>query len=265
VPPIFPPPPLPLLSSLFSLHGQVAIVTGAGKGIGRACALALAQAGADVALAARTLSDLEAVAADIRALGRRAIAVAGDVGDEAVLDTLVARTLAELGKVTLLVNNAGGAGPNSPLKMGGDEFSAVLAWNVTPAYLLIQKTAAAMKDAGGGAVVNISSVAARYAQKHFSAYGAAKAALNQMTRNLAQDFGPAVRINAIEPGTILTDALAPFLTPDRKERMEKSTPMGRLGQPEDIAAAALFLLAPASGWITGKVLGVDGGVEAPNF
>lgn len=251
--------------ALFSLQGQVAIVTGAGKGIGRACALALARAGADVALAARTQADLDAVADEIRALGRRAITVAGDVSDEANLDTLVARTVAELGKVTILINNAGGAGPNSPMKMGGDEFSAVLAWNVTPAYLLIQKTAQAMKDAGGGAVVNISSVAARYAQKHFSAYGAAKAALNQMTRNLAQDFGPAVRINAIEPGTIMTDALAPYLTPERKERMETSTPMGRLGQPEDIANAALFLVSSASGWITGKVLGVDGGVEAPNF
>ena len=253
------------VSSPFSLNGQVAIVTGAGKGIGRACALALAQAGADVALAARTLSDLEAVAGEIRALGRRAITVAGDVSDETALDTLVARTVAELGKITILINNAGGAGPNSPLKMGGAEFSAVLAWNVTPAYLLIQKTAQAMREAGGGAVVNISSVAARYAQKHFSAYGAAKAALNQLTRNLAQDFGPTVRINAIEPGTIMTDALAPFLTPERKERMVASTPMARLGQPEDIAHAALFLVSPASGWVTGKVLGVDGGVEAPNF
>jgi 7-alpha-hydroxysteroid dehydrogenase len=252
-------------SSLFSLNGQVAIVTGAGKGIGRACALTLAQAGADVALTARTQADLEKVAAEIRAMGRRAIVVAGDISQEATMDTLVAETIKSFGKITILINNAGGAGPNSPLKMGGNDFSAVLAWNVTPAYMMIQKTAKAMREAGGGAVVNISSVAARYAQKHFSAYGAAKAALNQMTRNLAQDFGPAIRINAIEPGTIMTEALAPFLTPERTERMLSSTPMGRLGQPEDIAASALFLVSPASSWITGKILGVDGGVEAPNF
>ncbi len=247
------------------MQGQVAIVTGAGKGIGRACALALAQAGADVALAARTQDDLDAVAGEIRALGRRAITVACDVSDEASLDNLVARTVAELGKITALVNNAGGSGPNDPSKMNGTDFSHALIWNVTPAFMLIQKAAGAMREAGGGAVVNISSVAARYAQKHFSAYGAAKAALNQMTRNLAQDYAPLVRINAIEPGTIMTDALAPFLTPERKQGMLERTPMARLGQPEDIAAAVLFLASPAAGWITGKILGVDGGVEAPNW
>lgn len=250
---------------LFSLHGQVAIVTGAGKGIGKACALALAQAGADLVLAARTQADLDAVAAEITALGRRAITVAGDISDEATMDRLVARTVTELGRLNILINNAGGSGPNHPLKMGGAQFSEELVWNVTPAYLMIQKCVPAIRDAGGGAVVNISSVAARYAQKHFSVYGAAKAALNQLTRNLAQDFGPQVRINAIEPGTIETEALAPFLTPERKKRMIESTPLGRLGRPEDIAAAALFLASPAAGWITGKIIGVDGGVEAPNF
>ncbi len=250
---------------LFSLDGQVAIVTGAGKGIGRACALAFARAGADGALAARTPSDLDAVAAEIAALGRRAIAVACDVAEEAALDRLVARTREELGRITLLVNNAGGAGPNDPRRMGAAEFSRVLSWNVQPAYLLIQKAAPHMRDAGGGAVVNISSTAARYAQKHFSAYGAAKAALNQLTRNLAQDYAPHIRINAIEPGTIMTDALAPFLTPERKQALLDGTPMGCLGQPEDIAAAALFLASPAARWITGKILGVDGGVEAPNW
>ena len=249
----------------FALTGQVAIVTGAGKGIGRACALALAQAGADIALFARTESDLAEVKQQIEAIGRKAIAVPGDVNKEEDLDKLIQRTTAELGKLSILINNVGGGGPNDPRKVSGKNVGDMLAFNVVPAYSLIQKSAEAMQAAGGGTVVNISSVAAKYAQKYFSAYGAAKAALNQLTRNLAQDYGPTVRINAIEPGTIMTEALAPFLTLERKERMIKSTPMGRMGQPEDIASAALFLASPASSWITGKILSVDGGVEAPNF
>lgn len=251
------------IRSRFSLSGQVAIVTGAGKGIGRASSLALAQAGADVTLAARTQADLDQVAGEIRALGRRALPIACDVNDDVALDRLVQATLAELGRITILVNNAGGAGPNDPRRMPAKDFAAVLAWNVAPAYALIQKCAKPMRDAGGGAVVNISSTAARYAQKRFSAYGSAKAALNQMTRNLAQDFAPHVRINAIEPGSILTDALAPHLTPERKAAMLERTPLARLGEVEDIAAAVLFLASPASSWITGRIIGVDGGAESP--
>ncbi|RJG19030.1 SDR family NAD(P)-dependent oxidoreductase [Massilia cavernae] len=249
--------------ALFSLEGQVAIVTGAGKGIGRACALALAQAGADVALAARTASDLEQLAEEIRALGRRAIAVPCDVNDEQALEVLVQRTVAELGKITLLVNNTGGGGPTNPRTVRGSDFGSVLAWNVVPAYLLIQKVAGPMREAGGGAVVNISSMAARLAQKNFSAYGAAKAALNQMTRNLAQDYAPYVRINAIEPGAIRTDALAGYLTPEIEAAMVRATPMGTLGEVEDIAAAVVYLASPAARWVTGKILGVDGGTEVP--
>ena len=254
---------MPNIPALFSVQGQVAVVTGAGKGIGRACALALAQAGADVAVASRTSADIEKVAEEIRALGQRAIALACDVSDEAALDRLVQATVAGLGRPTILVNNAGGSGPNDPRRMSGSDFGRVLAWNVVPAYTLVQKCAPLMREAGGGSVVNVSSTAARYAQKHFSAYGAAKAALNQMTRNLAQDFAPHVRINAIEPGSILTDALQPFLTPERTAAMLERTPLARLGEVQDIAAAVLFLASPASGWITGKVLGVDGGAEAP--
>lgn len=253
------------LQSLFGLQGQVAVVTGAGKGIGKACAVALAQASADVALVARTESDLLLVAEEIRALGRRAITVAGDITDEATMDRVIARTTEEWGRLNILVNNAGGSGPNHPLKTSAEQLNAALIWNVTPAFLMTQKAVPAMRAAGTGAVINISSVAARYAQKHFSAYGAAKAALNQLTRNLAQDLGPQIRVNAIEPGTIMTEALIPFLTDERKERMLKTTPLARLGQPEDIAAAVVFLASPASSWITGKIIGVDGGVESPNF
>jgi 7-alpha-hydroxysteroid dehydrogenase len=228
----------------FSLEGKVAVVTGAGKGIGRACAVTLAKAGADVALFARTEADLQAVKAEIEALGRRAIAVQGDVNKEEDLDKLIVRTVEELGKINVLINNVGGGGPNDPRKVAGKAVGDMLAFNVVPAYTLIQKAAAAMEAAGGGAVVNISSTAARYSQKYFSAYGAAKAALNQMTRCLAQDFGPRVRINAIEPGTIMTDALAPFLTPDRKERMEKPHPWHAWASPKTLPMPRCFWPAP---------------------
>lgn len=249
--------------AMFSLQGKVAIVTGAGKGIGRACALAFAQAGADVALAARTQSDLDDVAAEIRALGKRAIAIPCDVSDEQALDQLVAGTLAEFGKIHILVNNAGGSGPNDPSQTSRDEFNQVLTWNVTPAFLLIQKVVGPMRDSGGGSIINISSAAARFAQKNFSAYGTAKAALNQLSRNLAHDYAPHVRVNVIEPGPILTEALSGYLqiAPEHGQEMLKHIPLGTFGQPEDIAAAALFFASDASRWVTGKILGVEGGAE----
>jgi len=253
------------VSHWFELHDQVAIVTGAGKGIGRACALALSGAGARVLLLARTASDLEQLQQEIEAQGGSARWVAGDISDPAVQQRAVDLALETWGRIDILVNNAGGSGPNDPLRMSPEDLAQSLSWNVVPAYAMMQRVVPVMRQGPGGAVVNISSVAARYAQKHFSAYGAAKAALNQLTRNLAQDLGPQVRVNAVEPGTIETDALAPFLTQERRERLERTTPMGRLGQVDDIAAAVLFLASPASSWITGKILSVDGGVEAPNF
>ena len=249
--------------AMFALTDKVAIVTGASRGIGRACAIAFAQAGADVVLAARKQQDLDAVAREIEALGRRALTVVCDVSDEASLDALVARTVSEFGKINVLVNNAGGTGPNDPDQTSAEQFNAALIWNVTPAFLLTKKVAGVMRDSGGGSVINISSAAARFAQKNFSAYGAAKAALNQMSRNLAQDYAPHVRVNVIEPGPILTDSLAGYFesAPEVAKGMLKFIPLGTFGQPEDIAAASLFFASDASRWITGKILGIEGGAE----
>lgn len=246
----------------FRLDRQVAIVTGGGRGIGRAIALAYAEAGADVVCAARTRADVEAVAAEIRALGRRALAVSCDVTDLPQLARVVDATLAEFGRITHLVNNAGGSGPNDPLRMSTEKFEAVLRFNVGSAYELTRLCVPHMREAGGGNVVNITSGAARYAQPHFSAYGTAKAALSQLTRLLAQDFAPTVRVNGIAPGPIMTAALDRALPADMREGMIRNTPLKCLGEVEDIAAAALYLATPASRWVTGKIVEVDGGAES---
>ncbi|UJJ31600.1 glucose 1-dehydrogenase [Halopseudomonas maritima] len=249
----------------FTLTDQVALITGAGKGIGRAIALAYAEAGASVACAARTLADVEALAADIKAAGGKAIAVQCDVNDAAQREAAVAATLNAFGRLTHLVNNAGGGGPNHPLKLSWQEFDQSMHFNVTTAYHFIQLCAPHMFEAGSGNVINITSGAARYIQRGFSRYAAAKAALTQLGFMLAQDFAPTIRINAIAPGPIMTDALAGVMTDEIRQVMERNTPMKCLGEVEDIAAAALYLATPASKWVTGKVIEVDGGAESSVF
>jgi len=237
-------------------------VTGAGRGIGRAIGLALAAAGADVAIASRTRGDLDSLALEIQSLGRRALVLACDVGKPAELESLVPRCIEGLGRLDVLINNAGGAGPNDPLRTTPEQFLKVLEWNVLPAFALTRLAVPAMRTTGGGSVINITSAAARYAQRSFSSYGTAKAALTQLTRLLAQDFAPHIRVNAIAPGPVVTEALGKYLTAEVREAMEKRTPLARLGTVEDIAAAALYLATPASSWMTGKTLELDGGAEA---
>jgi len=182
---------MPLIER-FQLDKQVAIVTGGGRGIGRAIAMSYAEAGADVVCAARTLADVEAVAEEVRALGRRALAVQCDVTDLPQLAGVVEAALKAFGRITHLVNNAGGSGPNDPMKMSAEKFEGVFRFNVSSAYELTRLCVPHMRAAGGGNVINITSGAARYAQPYFSAYGTAKAALSQLTRLLAQDFAPDV-------------------------------------------------------------------------
>jgi len=237
-------------------------VTGAGRGIGRSIALALAAAGADVAIASRTQGDLDSLALEIQSCGRRALILTCDVNKISDLESLVPRCIDDLGRLDVLINNAGGAGPNDPLRTTPGQFLKALEWNVLPAFALTRLAVPAMHAAGGGSVINITSAAARYAQRSFSSYGTAKAALTQLTRLLAQDFAPHIRVNAIAPGPVVTEALGKYLTPEVRAAMEKRTPLARLGTVEDIAAAALYLATPASSWMTGKTLELDGGAEA---
>ena len=182
------------------------------------------------------------------------------------LESLVARTVDEMGRIDVLVNNAGGWLPRPLFETSERAFEAAFRFNVTSAFLLTKFAAPHMVAAGGGAVVNISSRAASMVQPCFTAYATAKAALSMMTRAMAPELAPKIRVNAIEVGGVETAGLAHVLTdPSVRENLENNTPMHRVGQTADIAAAALYLASDASSWVTGKIFEVDGGVESPAF
>jgi 7-alpha-hydroxysteroid dehydrogenase len=226
----------------------------------------LAEAGADVVCAARTEADIETTADSVRAAGRRALAVSTDVTLTDQLEALVARTADEFGRVDILVNNAGGWLPRPLMETSERAFEAALRFNVTSAFLLTKLVVPHMAKQGEGSIVNISSRAASMVQPCFTAYATAKAALSMMTRAMAPELAPKIRVNAIEVGGIETAGLAHVLTDDTvRERLENNTPMHRVGQVDDIAAAVVYLAAPASSFVTGKIFEVDGGVEAPAF
>jgi 7-alpha-hydroxysteroid dehydrogenase len=251
----------------FKVTDKVAIVTGAGQGIGRGIAVGLAEAGADVVVAARTRSDLDEVVALIEATGRRGYAVTTDVLHTDQLENLVAETVGTFGRLDILINNAGGSPPRPGMMTSERFFETAMRFNVISPFLLTKLAARAMVDTvGSGSVVNISSRSADMVQTSFVAYGAGKAALNRMTENLAAELAPRVRINAIGTGGIETQALASVLeNDDLRRQLEAKTPMRRPGTPQDIACAALYLASPASPWVTGKILQVDGGVSSPAF
>jgi 7-alpha-hydroxysteroid dehydrogenase len=245
--------------SLFRLDGDVCIVTGAGAGIGRAIALTFAAAGASVVVTDRTVDGAKDVAASIAAAGGRALALPCDVTRPDQLEAAVAAVIQTFGSLTILVNNAGGGGPK-PFDMPMDDFRWAYELNVFSLFQLTQLAAPHMEAAGHGSVLNISSMAGENTNQRMASYGSSKAAVNHLTRNVAFDLGPRnIRVNAIAPGAIRTAALASVLTPDVEKAMLKHTPLGRLGEPSDIANAALFLCSPAASWISGQVLTVSGG------
>lgn len=249
-------------SSLFDLNGKVAIITGGAKGIGKGCSQMLAAHGASVVIADFNVEAAEATAALIRASGGKAKAVACNVLDDSDLTALVDATLAEFGQINILVNNVGGggAGRESPSTLTVEQFAHTFQLNVFSNWRLSQLCAPHMKKAGYGSIINMSSMASINKSPAISAYASSKAAINHMTANLAFDYGPAnIRVNAVGPGAVRTDALASVLTPEIEKKMLSHTPLKRLGEPEDIAGAVLYFASPISSWVSGQVLFVNGG------
>lgn len=250
----------------FKLDDRVALVTGASRGIGRGIAVGFAQAGAHVVGAARSEDTLSEMVKEVESLGRRAVGLPCDVNDAGSLDALVQRALDEFGRIDVLVNNAGGSPPTPLLQLKDEAFEQAFHFNVTTAMHLSREVVRHMVERGeGGSIVNISSGLSHLVEPGFVAYGTAKAALSHMTRLMAHELAPHVRVNAIAVGATLTDSLGMFLNEDVKQQMCDLTPLGRLGTVEDIAQAALYLASPASSWVTGKIFEVDGGTVASNW
>ncbi|EHI11492.1 SDR family oxidoreductase [Mycolicibacterium thermoresistibile] len=251
----------------FRLDDRVAVVTGAGRGLGAAMAVAFAEAGADVLISARTQAQLEEVAAQIAATGRRAHVVAADLAHPEATAELAGAAVEAFGKLDIVVNNVGGTMPGPLLNTSAKEMRDAFTFNVGTAHALTTAAVPLMlKHSGGGSIINITSTMGRLAGRGFAAYGTAKAALAHYTRLAALDLAPRIRVNAIAPGSILTSALDVVASNDElRTPMEQATPLRRLGEPADIAAAAVYLASPAGSYLTGKVLEVDGGLTRPNL
>ncbi len=250
----------------FSLGGRVAVVTGGSRGIGRSIALGLAEAGAEVVVAARKRADLDLVVQEIEALGRQALPVECNVREREHLDNLLKATLARFGRLDILVNNAGTNPVFGPiLDMEERAWDVVMNTNLKAVFLLSQAAARAMKErGGGGSIINVSSTGGLRASKGLGGYSVSKAGLIMLTRVLAAELGPyGIRVNAIAPAIIRTK-FSEYLwkTPEVYEPAVKGTPLGRIGEPDETAGAVVFLASDAARYISGVVIPQDGGAGA---
>lgn len=250
-----------MLLDKFSLAGKVAIVTGSGKGIGKGIALAFAEAGADVVCCARTVSDIEAVAKEIRAKGRRSLAIRCDVTAEEQVQKLADEAVREFGRIDILVNNAGGTTAFGPLvEMTRRDFENTVALNLIGTFLCSKAAAKVMLKQKSGCIINISTRDSIQPCIGRIAYGAAKAGVNSLTKTLAWELAPAIRVNGILVGGVATEGVTLHLAPVFQKIID-GTPTKRMGLPEDIALACIYLASDASAWVTGRMFEIDGGIE----
>lgn len=250
------------IDHFFDLSKDVAVVTGAGRGIGEGMARVLAGAGAAVVCAARRQNEIERVADEIREDGGRAIAITTDVTDEAAVEALAKGAIEAFGGLDIWINNAGGSPIQAPLtELPREEWDATLSLNLTAIWVCTNVAARHMRD--GGRIVNVTSRAAEIVVPGSGHYSAAKAGANMLTATYAQELGPRIRVNGIMPGPVPTEIMmkALGLRDDQLEKLERALklPAGRLGTPEDLGAAALYLCSPASAWVTGQTLNISGG------
>ena len=254
-----------MLLDRFRVDDRVALVTGAGRGIGAECAVALAEAGADVVLVARTASQLDETAARVRDLGRRAHIVVADVADDGEPERVAASANEAFGGVDILVNNAGTTHIAPFLDTTPDDFDAMHRVNVVSAFAMSKAVVPSMLEREGGAIVNITSMVGRLPERGYVAYGASKAALAHMTRLMAADLAPRIRVNGIAPGTIATSLTAVAVdVPEARAAIEAQTPLQAIGDVGDIALGCLYLASPAGKYLTGTILEIDGGCISPN-
>lgn len=261
----------------FGVPGTAAIVTGAGRGLGAATAVALAEAGSDVLISARTAEQLEEVAAQVRATGRRCETVVADLSDLDAVGGLAQAAYDAFGRLDIVVNNVGGTGPRGFLDTSPGYLERAFSFNVSTAHVLTKAAVPlllkTLETEGGDrataaekSVVTISSTMGRSADRGFVAYGTAKAALAHWTKMAAQDLSPRIRVNGIYVGSIMTSALEMVAgDPNLMGQLEGKTPLGRVGEPADIAAGVLYLSSRAGQYLTGKLLEIDGGIQQPTL
>lgn len=241
---------------MIDLHGKTALVTGGSRGIGYQMVMALAARGADVVIASRKLENCEAVAEEVRALGRRAMAISAHVGRWAECDRLVEEVYAEFGRLDILINNAGMSPRMASHEVTEQLFDSVVNLNFKGPFRLASQVAKRMADGEGGCIINVSSSGSMMPLPETIPYGSSKAALNAMSRSLAWEYAPKVRVNTLSPGAFRTDIVEAW--PD-KGRGPIAIPRGHAAEPEEIVTAALFLASPASVNVTGSIVRCDGG------